>query len=172
MISSTFTTELDNPPTCNSVTTASSSSEEPHRSHYPRRPMPEAVMQALSWKPYQSSSKSGQRDPILDSKPSPSTQNHQPLNVGSFVPRCLRTRVLTGSRCETGHTKTNTSVSSHTITTEEVKRLALTLGPEQGPAAFPSPQTAAKRIVFHQSEAAKRRKLDPSSMTTTTGLSE
>ncbi|GAA55278.1 UPF0712 protein C7orf64 homolog [Clonorchis sinensis] len=148
--SSTFTTEVDKPAASSPVTTTSSSSEEPHHSHYPRRPVPEAVMQALSWKPYQGSSNSGQRDPILDSKPSPSTQNHQPLTVGSFVPRCLRTKVLTGSRRETGRTKTNTSVSSHAITTEEVKRLALTLGPEQGPAAFPSPQTTAKRAARHE----------------------
>ncbi|KAA3671599.1 uncharacterized protein DEA37_0014245 [Paragonimus westermani] len=140
--------------------------------------IPIPVLQALSWQPY--------RDPLLKDKPStdvrelslreqrPQSDGTQPslLNLSSFVPRCLRTKTWNCTKQVAGERKiklNGESVSdvpkaTTAISVGELKRLALTLGPELGPTLPPSGSfgrcvSGSKRIVFHRSEA-KRPRLD------------
>ncbi|KAF5405475.1 hypothetical protein PHET_01040 [Paragonimus heterotremus] len=184
-----FMTRL--PASCTSVSSTSSSSSR-HLHFFDQQtiktsspgscpaklPVPVPVLQALSWQPY--------RDPLLKDAPSTDAPElsvreqrlksdeiqSSLLNLSSFVPRCLRTKTCNYTKRIPGEWKTKLNGQSlpdvpkttTAISVGELKRLALTLGPELGPTLPPSGSfdrsvSGSKRIVFHRSEA-KRPRLD------------
>ncbi|KAF6774505.1 hypothetical protein AHF37_06654 [Paragonimus kellicotti] len=143
----------------------------------PAKPsVPVPVLQALSWQPY--------RDPLPKDTPStdapelsvreqrPKSYGIQPslLKLSSFVPRCLQTKTCNYTKRVPGEWKTRLNgqpvsevpKTTTAISVGELKRLALTLGPELGPTLPPSGSfgksvSGSKRIVFHRSEAKRPR---------------
>nr|CAH8853100.1 unnamed protein product [Trichobilharzia regenti] len=126
-----------------------------------KRPIPLPVLQALSCRPYLETTSKADK-PLPTAVTSETSQQVVQYSVSSFVPRILNDTI----RMRNIHTKNPkaslpASGSSTPISVGELKRLAHSLGPEQGPSLPPPPKQKkvhddgvnnTKRIVFHRTK--------------------
>ncbi|TPP63554.1 RNA-binding protein 48 [Fasciola gigantica] len=120
------------------------------------KPLPLPVLQALSWRPY--------RAPVREPQPDKSTRSRPPLlpdksstsaTPSAFVPRCLRVHFTPSVKQSTkpsDRTNDQRTSAQKEITVGELKRLAFTLGPRQGPSLPP--------VLTRQSTGYKRAACD------------
>ncbi|CAH8544908.1 unnamed protein product [Heterobilharzia americana] len=147
--------------TCSTYTTTSHLSLSSQHSEYCRlpvaqkRPIPLPVLQALSCRPYLENVSQSTEAPS-SKKPSNTDKELKQYSPSSFIPRVL-TRKFSQKKCiSKPETSLQPSKSQTPISIGELKQLAYSLGPEQGPSLPPIEHTKQncgqlKRIIFHRS---------------------
>ncbi|VDP91369.1 unnamed protein product [Echinostoma caproni] len=119
------------------------------------RPLPLPVLQALSWRPYRVPARATKPDQPNQPTPTPGSStdlsdNRVPADPSLFVPRCLQ--VHSSSNKANTQSSNPAPSSRNPINVGELKRLALTLGPVQGP----SLQPVGNQVVLSAQKRTKR----------------
>lgn len=124
----------------------------------PKRSVPLSVQQALSCRPYLENISKPNTSLLVSKVPSDNNKTMKHYSSNSLIPRVIISKEYRKRHSTNPEALSQVSKSTNPISVGELKRLAYSLGPKQGPSLPPTQDQRGNiidqtRIVFHRSNS-------------------